>query len=110
MIMKVKIKITDGKTWNDEVPLEFEIEEARILHRKLGEFFNNHNSDDSDFEKQLLRWKNEEELAEKLRPYYTGDLEKTYPWPASEPCLHDGEKPGTVSWLSCSCPKCSPRM
>lgn len=40
--MKVKIKITDDKTWTDETPLEFDLDDARKLWVQLGEIFGNH--------------------------------------------------------------------
>lgn len=95
--MKVTIKITRDKTWTDEKPLEFEIEEARVLYQKLREFFKK--EDFESFERRMKNWRDKEqvEFLDKMRvakfnPYPAGDLEKTYPWPAGERCLHDGEK------------------
>lgn len=42
--MKVTIKITDDKTWNDETPLEFELSEAKALYDKLHSVFGEKNS------------------------------------------------------------------
>lgn len=92
--MKVTIKITDGKTWTDENPLEFEIEEAKVFHQELSKIFRDE-SNPLDWYRNFITPRNEDN-------YIKTDT-------GSWPCLHDGEKPGTISGLSCSCPKCSPR-